>query len=305
MNISYDHYRIFYYAAKCQSITKAAALLHNNQPNISRAVKSLERELGCSLFFRSRQGVRLTPEGEKLYRHIQIAFAHIEAAEEEIASVHTLQQGTVTIGASEVALYCYLLPIIREFHRLYPGIHIRLYNFSTPQAVSALKNGLVDFAGVSIQSGTFPDLTHIILKEIPEIAVCGKAYAKLAGERLALAELSKYPLVCLGEQTMTYSVYSELFLKKNLVFSPSVEAATIDQILLLVENDLGIGFIPEDLLRVTGKAESVFTLMLEDPLPSRKICFIKHPDYSLSVAARKLEEMLIIAKNSIASLHFS
>ena len=48
MNISYDYYKIFYYAAKCQNITQAAAILRNNQPNVTRAIKNLEKELGCT-----------------------------------------------------------------------------------------------------------------------------------------------------------------------------------------------------------------------------------------------------------------
>ena len=292
VNISYDHYKIFYYVAKCRSITQAASVLHNNQPNITRAVKNLEKELGCPLFFRSRHGVLLTPEGEKLYEHIRIAFAHIQAGEEEMASVRTLQQGTVSIGASEIAVYCFLLPVLAEYHRLYPGIHIRLHNYTTPQAVSALKNGLVDLAVVTTQAEGFSELSCVTLKEIPEIAVCGRAYAELTKRTLSLAELSAYPLVCLGEQTMTYGFYAGLFLKKDLLFAPSVEAATIDQILLLVENDLGIGFIPADLLKVTGKEGSVCTLHLEEPLPSRKICSVRHPDFSLSAAAGRLEKML-------------
>lgn len=292
MNISYDYYKIFYYAAKCQNITQAAAILRNNQPNVTRAIKNLEKELGCMLFLRSRQGVRLTPEGEKLYQHIRIAFAHIEAGEEEIASVQTLRQGTVSIGASEIALHCLLLPVLKEYRSLYPGIHIRLYNHSTPQAISALKNGLIDFAVVTTQSSISTDLQSVVLKEIPEIAVCGKAYAALAERRLSLADLTEYPLVCFGEQTMTYGFYSELFIKRGLNFSPSVEATTVDQILLLVENDLGVGFIPEALLKVTGKAESVCVLKLKETLPSRKICFVKHSSFSLSEAARRLEEML-------------
>lgn len=65
MNISYDCYRVFYYAAKYRSFSNAAAALHNNQPNISRIIRRLESELRCALFFRSPQGVRLTPEGGK------------------------------------------------------------------------------------------------------------------------------------------------------------------------------------------------------------------------------------------------
>ena len=65
MNISYDYYRIFYFVAKHQSFTRAAAILMNNEPNISRAIKNLEHALGCTLFIRSNRGVTLTPEGQK------------------------------------------------------------------------------------------------------------------------------------------------------------------------------------------------------------------------------------------------
>ena len=93
MNISYDYYRIFYYVAKCGSFTGAANALLNNQPNITRAIKALEYELGCTLFIRSDKGVTLTPEGEKLYQHIAVAFQQIEAGEAEISLDKMLMYG--------------------------------------------------------------------------------------------------------------------------------------------------------------------------------------------------------------------
>ena len=79
MNISYDSYRIFYYAAKYKSFSQAAAALYSNQPNVTRTIHRLEAELCCPLFSRSPQGVKLTPEGEKLYAHIAAAFAEARA----------------------------------------------------------------------------------------------------------------------------------------------------------------------------------------------------------------------------------
>ena len=67
MNINYEYYKVFYYVAKYKSFTAAARVLFNNQPNITRMMKKLEEEIGCSLFIRQRHGVSLTPEGEKLY----------------------------------------------------------------------------------------------------------------------------------------------------------------------------------------------------------------------------------------------
>ena len=50
---TYDYYRIFYHVAQQHSFTKAAEVLHNNQPNITRCMNNLETELGCHLFVRS------------------------------------------------------------------------------------------------------------------------------------------------------------------------------------------------------------------------------------------------------------
>ena len=70
MEISLDYYRVFYYAARCGSLTKAAELLYSNQPNVTRVIRLLENELGCRLFFRTNRGVQLTPEGKILYTHV-------------------------------------------------------------------------------------------------------------------------------------------------------------------------------------------------------------------------------------------
>ena len=103
MNITYDYYRIFYYVAKYHSFTQAANILFSSQPNVTRAIKNLENELGCTLFVRSNKRVELTPEGEALYEHISLAFEHIQAGEEEISQKRSLQKGVVSIGATEIA----------------------------------------------------------------------------------------------------------------------------------------------------------------------------------------------------------
>ena len=103
MYISYDYYRIFYYVAKYGNITQAAKILLNNQPNLTRAIKTLESELGCPLFIRNNRGMKLTPEGERLFEHIRIAFENIEAGEAEIIESRNLEKGTVFVAASEVA----------------------------------------------------------------------------------------------------------------------------------------------------------------------------------------------------------
>lgn len=297
MYINYDYYRIFYHVAKCGNFTQAANVLLCNQPNITRTVKNLENALGCTLFIRSNRGVRLTPEGEKLYTHIQIAVEQIQAGEAALALDKSLQSGTVTIAASEVALRCFLLPVLRRYRELYPNVRLRVSNHTTPQAIDTLKNGLADLALTTSPIRAEPALYVESIQKIREIAVCGTAFAELTKHPVTLKELIKYPIISLGAQTKTYAVYTNWFMQNGFTFAPDIEAATADQILPLVKSNLGIGFVPQAFLTEAGE-NAVLPIQLTVPVPDRSICFLKRTDRPLSIAARELEHMIRNAKNS-------
>ena len=135
--ITYDYYRIFYFVAQYHSFTKAAEILKNNQPNITRCMNNLESELGCKLFIRSHQGVTLTAEGEKVYERVAVAYEQLRTVEEELALERSLESGLITIGASETALRLMLLSRLEHFHTRYPHVRLRISNHSTPQAIQA------------------------------------------------------------------------------------------------------------------------------------------------------------------------
>ena len=172
MYISYDYYRIFYYVASCGSVSRAAAELRNNQPNLTRAIKNLETELGCALFLRTNRGMKLTPEGERLFAHIRVAFQQIERGETELQELRELRRGSVTIAASEIALRSMLLPVLQEFRRLHPDITLKISNHTTPQAIEALRSGLVDIAVVTTPLTPEDGLSIHALRSVRERAVC-------------------------------------------------------------------------------------------------------------------------------------
>lgn len=292
MNISYDSYRIFYYVAKYQSFTQAAGHLLSSQPNVTRAVKSLEGALGCQLFLRSNRGVQLTPEGEKLYAHIAPAVEHIQAGEEAVAADRSLQSGVVTIAASEIALRCCLLPVLGEYRRSYPGVRIRVSNHSTSQAVAALRSGLADLAVVTAGDDLPKDLSQRRVKEIQEVPVCGETFPLLPGRPLPLEELVQYPLVGLGPDTVSFRFFSRFFSQHHLSFRLDIETATADQILPIVREGLGIGFVPKEFLRELPSPPLIQTISLQDPVPRRSVLLLKRKGQALSAAARKLDQMI-------------
>ncbi|MCD7883363.1 MAG: LysR family transcriptional regulator [Lachnospiraceae bacterium] len=328
MDISYDYYKAFYYVAKYGNISKAAEAMEKSQPNVTKVLNKLEDQLGCKLFVRSPRGTRLTPEGEKLYAHVEVAVEHLQVGEREIASDRSLHSGTVSIAASEIALRCHMLPVLERYRLLYPNVRIRLANFTIYQAIEAVKNNLADFAVVTAPA---PDAVPKSLKmreisHIQEIFVCGESFRSLRYKTITYAELMELPLICLNAQTYTYQFLTRFFEEQGVTLRPDIEVTTADQILPLVKSNLGIGIVPEKFVeQETGKpggfwmdAESallcrpenitlsemddrtsyseiggIYRLTLEKPLPQRAICLIKRIDIPLSVAARELEQMLI------------
>ena len=289
MYISYDHYRIFYYVAKYQNISQAAKLLLNNQPNLTRAIKNLEGELGCPLFIRTSRGVRLTPEGERLYAHIRIAIENIEEGESEIIQSRNLENGQIFVAASEVALHCVLLPTLKKFRTLHPGVKLKISNHSTPQAIEAIRNGIADIAVVTTPTVESAMLEEWTIKKIREVAVCSMAFSELGGRNVGFSELLEYPMISLGAQTKSFELYSGFFASEGFLYQPETEAATADQILPMVKADLGIGFVPEDFL--VG-VDGVMVIETEAPLPEREIRLVKRKEQPLSLAAKELERLM-------------
>lgn len=292
MYISLDSYRAFYYVAQFRSFTKAAQMLYSNQPNVTRTIKNLEQALGCTLFIRSSRSVQLTPEGEELYAHICPAMEQIHAGEASVQLHSSLQSGTIRIGASEIALHRVLLPVLEAFRQAYPGIRLRISNSNSQQAVSALKEGLVDFSLITPPIGQMDPFLRTDLASFQEVPVCGKTYRHLADGPLTLAQLADYPLISLCKGSSTHQLYTDWFREHDLAFAPDIEAATADQILPMVRANLGIGFVPERTAREAAADGSISLLQLWENPPERTICLLKRKDMPLSVAAGKLETML-------------
>lgn len=74
--------------AKDGSINKASETLLIAQPNLSRAIKDLEADLGITIFVRSAKGMELTPDGEEFIGYARAILSQIEDVE------HRYQEGT-------------------------------------------------------------------------------------------------------------------------------------------------------------------------------------------------------------------
>ena len=287
-----DYYRIFYYVAQYKSFSKAADVMGNNQPNITRCMNILENELGCKLFIRSNRGVQLTIEGERLFEHVSIAIEQLVSGENELLKDKGLESGLVNIGASEIALRLFLLNELEVFHHRYPHVKLRISNHSTPQAVQALENGLVDFAVVTTPVNLTNDMKSENLCSFNDILIAGPKYKQLCNKALHLEELQEYPFISLVEGTGTHDHYTKFFYDNDLHFNLDMEASTTDQVLAMVQSNLGLGFYPEQLASEYIMRGEIFPVSLHESVPERDIILIRESRHAENIAAKKLINFL-------------
>jgi LysR family glycine cleavage system transcriptional activator len=119
---SLDLLKGFEAAARNLSFTKAAAELFVTQSAVSRQIQTLEEQLGVPLFRRTHRELRLTEEGQTLYK----TSAEVLRLLRDVAGRLNARPGmlTVTTTASFAALW--LVPRLNDFRRLHPGIDMRL-----------------------------------------------------------------------------------------------------------------------------------------------------------------------------------
>lgn len=288
MDINFEYYKIFYYVAKYENITKAAAALKSSQPNVTRVIKLLEGQLGCRLFIRGARGVCLTEQGERLYVHVEAAYRHLSNAGKEIGSQALSNGGTVEIGATETALHLFLLNALYRFRLQYPDIKIKIHNYATPQILKYLASGKLDFAVVTTPFDLSERFSCFKAFEFEEILVGGIQYAKLSESIFGLEDLKEYPWIGLGKDSVTHRMYKDFFIGHGVDYEPDMEVASSDLMIPLIENNFGIGFVPKKLAQPFLKEGKLVRIQILYSVPMRSIQIVSDTGRGKSMAADTL-----------------
>ncbi len=292
MDINFEYYKIFYYVAKYENITKAAAALGRNQPNVTRVIKLLESQLGNQLFVREARGLSLTEKGELLYSHVEIACRHLLNAQEEIGRQSCLSCGKVEIGATETALHLFLLDALHRFRLEYPEIKIKIHNHSTPETIRYLFNGKLDFAVITSPFELPQTASCSKIMDYNEILVGGTQYIDLCKNTLELKNIKNYPLIGLGRGSATYRLYKDFFIENGVDYELDMEVATSDLMLPLIENNFGIGFAAKKLAMPLFAEKKLVHIPIDCQIPVRSIQIVSDNKRGKSLAADTLYKYL-------------
>ena len=266
------------------SFSAAAKALYRTQPAISQTIKKLEDEVGRPLFDRASRRGLLTDAGRVLAVHAERLLNFRQQALSALDDVRQLRSGRLTLAANELTCL-YLLPLLNEFRRLYPSVHV-----TVQRALASRIPGQVLDYGADIGIVTFrPDLellTSIVVyrDELAFVVPPGHQYARRV--KVSIEELG-------GESFVAHHVASpyrnrviETFQDKRIQLQMPVELPTIDAIKKFVAMGNGVALLPAIAVEGEVARKELVRVKVPDLAFERKLRLVYRREATLSHAAR-------------------
>ncbi|MCM1992255.1 LysR family transcriptional regulator [Oceanirhabdus seepicola] len=293
MEVNFELYKVFYKVAKEGQISAAAKKLFISQPAVSQSIKQLEERLGGKVFFRTPKGIKLTSEGQILYKYIEKAYGFIIAGESKFQEMQNLEYGEIVIGASDTLCAHYLLPYLEKFHNEFPNIKIKVTNRTTYEILDLLKSGSVDLGILNLPIEEDKNLDIIETLDLEDCFICGDKYYSEFGEKVSLEQLNEYPLILLEKGSNTRRFIDKVFSDNNILVEPEIELGSLDLLVKFAKIGLGISFVTKNFIHNELENKEVFEIKLKEEIPKRKVGVVTLKGVPLSPAGKKFFSFLI------------
>ena len=219
----------------------------------------------------------------------------MELGVKKVREMQNLESGEIRIGASDMTLQYYLLPYLEQFHEKYPAIKVTVTNAPTPETLTFLREGKIDFGVVSTPFSEAEGLKVTPVREIEDVFVAGRRFLPYKNRTLDFQELEKLPLICLEHNTSTRRYMDEFLSQNGVEIQPEFELATSDMIVQFALRSLGVGSVVKDFAKEYVESGLLFELRFNKMIPKRQFCVVENTKVPLSAASAKLLEIMELA----------
>lgn len=226
-----------------KSFTAASNVLGYAQSTITTQIKSLEEDLGTTLFNRIGKNISLTYEGEKL---LPYAKQIIQLERSIYNNIHPINEvvGNLIIGAPESLCNSLVPQIINIYKKQYPKVNIEIKLATTKKLPAMIKNNEIDLAFIIGKSHSKSDFKTKEISKEKMIFLASPEHPLASSKDLTLGDIFTYPLILTSKDCEYRTALMNVSTKKNLVANIALETSNINAIKTFVKNNLGIAFLP-------------------------------------------------------------
>lgn len=272
----------FIRAAELKSFTKVAQESNYAQSTVTAQIQQLERELGYPLFDRIGKTVSLTCMGEEFLK-----YAHVIS--EQLSKAHSLNEGqeeikgVLRIGVIESLLFANLKNIIPRFRSTFKNVNVQIKMGQTTELVEMLKQNKLDLIYISADKNTDDELSCEYVKEEHLVFISSPTHILSSADIISPKELFKYDFAVTEQTGVCYGRLKALASENDSVLHTIVEVDNTAVVSEIVEEGLGIGFLPEYSIhkRITNNELKILNVDVPAQIYYRQILCHKNRWHSL------------------------
>ncbi|MBA3870235.1 MAG: LysR family transcriptional regulator [Anaerolineae bacterium] len=283
--------RIFTTVATTGNFSQAAKQLYISQPAVSRGVQELERQLDLVLIDRSMNSFTLTEGGRLLYQHGLHIFAAERAAEIALEELHGLVRGQLALGASQTIGTYLLPPLLRQFHRRYPGVRLMLDILNTHQIIERLVSAPLDLAFVEGPVDQ-PNLIISPWRVDTLVVIAAPDHPLVKKQPLSAADILAQPFIMREIGSGTRENIEMAVKARGVELDIAMELGDTSAIKEAVAAGLGISIVSEATIKLERAVGKLVVLDVPDFILTRTMSQIAVAQRPLSRAATIFQNML-------------
>lgn len=246
MKFGLRHIRYFIAVAEEMHFRRAADRLGVAQPALSRAIKSLERELGVILFERTKRSVQITRAGDVFLEGCRALETTIDYTVTQTQLAHRGHLGSLRIGYTDNAIAGVLPIMLKTFQEREPGIMVTPFHGPTIDQLRRLELNEIDFGFVTGPVSR-PGYEMIPVQSERFVCIVYDSHPIAGRESVRIAELAGENFVH-GSSTEWKHFHDYLFsLSRRAGFEPRIvqQAFNTAGILGLVASGMGLTILTE------------------------------------------------------------
>lgn len=264
LDINMNLYKVFYKVAQYKSYSDASNKMMLSKSAISNYIKKLEEQLNTKLFYRENNGVKLTKEGEELFKYVEKSIEMLEAGEKLLLEKNNLETGEISVATLSHIAEFYLMPRIEKIKKEHEGLNIKLITAPTgEELLRLLENHKVDF----ILDSTKLDINNnqIINKKIKDIE--NIFISKKPIQIKELKDLEKYNFILGLEYTSTSKRLVRKLMENGIHIHSTLEIDITELKISAVKRGLGIGYVMKDSVQKELDNKELFEVKVPMELP--------------------------------------
>ncbi len=283
----------FYCVALAQNITKASEEIHISQPALSKAIAKLEQKLDCQLFYRNQKGVKLTPAGEILFEGVRQSMDIMDNTVKQISQINYSDYGEVNIGGGDDLFTYFMIPVIREYHNLYPNVIVKetLYS-NSEQTIGSLLQKDIDI-GLLNKYVECDRLEFRKISEMHEVVVAGERYAALAKlGTLDWGMLTEFPILLHPRITHTRKLFDDKMKEIGVQVKASLEVGSTTVMIQLALEGFGLAVVSKEIAQMDNRYAQLTELPMAQPLDARDTYVAWNKEKEMPSCLRNLIECI-------------